>query len=113
MSDRVSGAPSKIETAVLLTHTDPDGTLEAAQAAAAAAERAGCRLVAAQDELDKHAGIDGIEAVAELPERSRPLPRPRRRRDDPQGPSHLRRVGRPGVRDQLRDDRLPRGGRAR
>ena len=59
---------SGIRTAVLLSHTDPDGTLEAAQAAAAAAERAGCRLLATAEELGKHAGLaDRIEEVDSLP----------------------------------------------
>jgi NAD+ kinase len=57
-----------IRTAVLLSHTDPDGTLEAAEAAAAAAERAGCRLLATSEELAKHAGLaDRVERVDALP----------------------------------------------
>ncbi len=57
-----------IETAVLLSHSDPDGTLEAARAAVDAAERAGVRLLATTDELAKHAGLaDRIEEVESLP----------------------------------------------
>ncbi|CAA9494189.1 MAG: NAD kinase, partial [uncultured Solirubrobacteraceae bacterium] len=40
--------------------------------------------------------------------RRRPVRRPRRRRDDPRGPAHLRGHRRPGLRGQLRPGRLPR-----
>jgi NAD+ kinase len=57
-----------IKTAVLLSHSDPDGTLDAARAAADAADRAGARLLATADELGKHAGLaDRVEEVESLP----------------------------------------------
>jgi NAD+ kinase len=57
-------APSAVQTAVVLTHTHPEQTREAVRAAVAAAQRAGCRLVAAQDELEKHGdAAAGVEPV--------------------------------------------------
>jgi len=68
MTERVSGAPANIDTAVLLTHLDGDGTLAAAEAAADVAERNGCRLVATAEEVSKHPGIaDRLGMVDELP----------------------------------------------
>ncbi len=57
-----------VKTAVLLSHSDSDCTLDAARAAADAAERAGVRLLATADELEKHAGLaDRVEEVESLP----------------------------------------------
>ncbi len=59
---------ASVKTAVLLSHSDPDGTLEAARAAAEAADRAGVRLLATTDEVAKHAGLaDRIGEVESLP----------------------------------------------
>ncbi len=61
---------SAVRTAVLLTHSDPEGTSDALRRALAAAERASFALVADRDEAAKHAAAgDGLEVVAELPER--------------------------------------------
>lgn len=57
-----------IETAVLVTHTHPDNSSAPVAAAAKAAERAGCTLVATEDEFAKHGdAAAGIERVEELP----------------------------------------------
>jgi NAD+ kinase len=73
MRPRLARSEAAIETAVLLTHADPSGTRDAALAAAAAADRAGCRLIAPPEELDKHpdlssrvAAADGIPARPDL-----------------------------------------------
>jgi NAD+ kinase len=47
-------SPSTIRTAVLLTHTHPEQTGDAVRAAVAAAEAAGCTLIATPEELEKH-----------------------------------------------------------
>jgi NAD+ kinase len=68
MTSAVSGGGGPIRTAVLFRHSHPGGTRAAAEAAAAAAERVGCKLVATSDELAEHSDLgDRIEAVSELP----------------------------------------------
>jgi len=50
-----------------MTHTHPPATTEAVEIAAAAADAAGCRMVATPDEVSKHgpagAGIETVEAL--------------------------------------------------
>jgi NAD+ kinase len=59
--------PAAIRTAALATHTQPEQTAAAVGAARAAAERAGCELVAAAAELEKHGdAVDGLRATEEL-----------------------------------------------
>ena len=77
-------------------------------------QQAGWRLVATADEIAKHgAAAEGIETRRRAAERSRPLPRARRRRLDPPRAAPLRPHRRAGLRRQLRHRRLPRRGRAR
>jgi NAD+ kinase len=57
-----------VNAIVLLTHTHPEQTADAVRDAVAAAEAAGCRVLAEQEEIDKHRdAAAGIEAIAELP----------------------------------------------
>ncbi|MFL5871806.1 MAG: NAD(+)/NADH kinase [Solirubrobacterales bacterium] len=52
----------------VLTHTHPEQTTAAVRQTVAAAKAAGCRVLAEQEEIDKHGdAADGIEAIAELP----------------------------------------------
>lgn len=60
-------APAQIDTAVVMTHTQPEQTSQALGEAMVAAQAAGCRLVASQEELDKHgeaaAGIEPVDSA--------------------------------------------------
>ena len=68
MTGRVSRAPGEIRTAVLMSHSEGENTRVAAEAATDAAEQAGCRLIAAPEELEKYPGLAGrIEVVDPLP----------------------------------------------
>ena len=52
----------------LLTHTHPEQTSDAVRETVAAAQAAGCRVLAEQEEIDKHGhAAAGIEAIPELP----------------------------------------------
>ncbi len=63
--------PAQIRTAVVFTHTQPEQTSQALGEALVAAEAAGCRLVAGEEELRKHgAASAGIEPFE--PESARP-----------------------------------------
>jgi NAD+ kinase len=64
------GKPARpIRTAVLTTHTEPGETTPGVVAAAAAAARHDCRLLAGEPELIKHGDLGpGIELVDELPD---------------------------------------------
>ncbi len=114
MSDVIAVAP-EVRTAVLLTHTQPEQTAAAVADAIAAAERAGCRLFVPTPEREKHgAAAEGLEPTAERSTAARPLPGPRRRRDDPaRRCARTRAPSVPVFGGQLRHGRLPRGGRAR
>ncbi len=65
-------APAEIRTAVLLTHTQPEQTHEAVRAAVAAAQSAGCRLVADDAERRKHgdaaAGLEPLDSLEGEPD---------------------------------------------
>ena len=68
MSLRAVQAPAAVKTAVVLTHTHPEQTSAAVQAAIAASERAGCTLVATPEEISKHGDTAaGIERLDDLP----------------------------------------------
>jgi NAD+ kinase len=68
MSLRTVAAPTAIQTVVLMTHSDAKDTADAVAAAAAAAERSGCRLLGDPEELTKHAdAARGIEPLDGLP----------------------------------------------
>jgi NAD+ kinase len=57
-----------MNTFALLTHTHPEQTSDAVREAVAAAQAAGCRVLAEQEEIDKHGdAAAGIEAISELP----------------------------------------------
>ena len=67
MSEPIIGAPRSIESAVLLTHTQPEQTSEAVGKAIAAAEAAGCRLYAPDGEREKHgAAAERLESLSTL-----------------------------------------------
>lgn len=51
---------------VLATHTHPEQTAEAVKAVLAAAQTAGCEIVAAPDERDKHPGLAEARGLDEL-----------------------------------------------
>ena len=60
-------APDEIRTAVVLTHTQPEQTSQALGETSVAAEAAGCRLLAGEEEMAKHgAAAAGIEPVERL-----------------------------------------------
>jgi NAD+ kinase len=62
-------APTAIRRAVVLTHTQPDQTGPALRAAAAAAARVSCTLLAGPKELAKHGeALEGVEAGERVPE---------------------------------------------
>ncbi|MSO41644.1 MAG: NAD(+)/NADH kinase [Solirubrobacterales bacterium] len=63
-------SPDAVKTAVLVTHRQPDTSSEAVAAAAKAAERVGCRLVAADDEHERHG--DATADIGRLDELSEP-----------------------------------------
>ncbi len=65
---RVLRAPSAISTAVVFTHTDPEGIAAAMTACGKAAAGAGCELVALSDEREKHGDIAGVGIAHELPD---------------------------------------------
>lgn len=68
MSPRPVAAPSAVRTAVVLTHTHPEQTTTALRATADAAEAAGCTLLAAPEEFEKHGdGAAPLERVDALP----------------------------------------------
>ena len=54
-------APTAIRTAAVLTHAGPESADEGLRAAVEAASAAGCTLFASDEELEKHAGVDGLE----------------------------------------------------
>lgn len=61
-------APASVQTAVLLTHTHPEQTADAARATVEAAAAAGCSLLATADEFDKLGdAASGVERLDELP----------------------------------------------
>jgi NAD+ kinase len=61
-------APAAVKSAVILTHTHPDQTSEALRAAAEAASRAGCKLLAAEEEFQKHGeAASSLERLDALP----------------------------------------------
>ena len=99
-----------------LTHTHPEQTADGGARSREAAER-GRRATLVADRRGGSTSTatpaDGLEPRRRASRRPRPLPRARRRRHDPAGPAPLRRHRRARLRDQLRHDRLPRGGRAR
>ena len=72
MSIRAVAAPAAVKTAVVLTHTHPEQTSAAVQAALAAAERAGCTLVASPEEIEKHgdsaAGVGRLDDLSGDPD---------------------------------------------
>jgi NAD+ kinase len=66
-------APAAVQTAVVLTHTQPEQTSEAVKVAAAAASRVGCTLLATGEEFEKHGDAaaalehtDGLPKDADL-----------------------------------------------
>jgi NAD+ kinase len=60
--------PSQVRRATLLTHTQPEQTSAAVRTAAEAADRAGCTLLATDEELAKHGdSATGLERVDSLP----------------------------------------------
>jgi NAD+ kinase len=62
-------APAAVRRAVVFTHTQPDQTKAALRAAAAAAGRVSCTLLANPEELAKHGeAASGIELCDEIPE---------------------------------------------
>jgi NAD+ kinase len=57
-----------VNTLALLTHTHPEQTADAVRETVAAVGAAGCRVLADQEEIDKHgAAAAGIGPIAELP----------------------------------------------
>ena len=105
---------SERETAALITHSHPPATTDAVECREAAARGRVCSWSRPPTRSPSTArAAKGIETVDELPERPRPLPRPRRRRLDPLRAAPLRPHRRSGLRRQLRHRRLPRRGRAR
>ena len=68
MSPEKLAAPPAVRTAVVLTHTHPEQTSEAVRAAAEVAGRAGCMLLATEDEFAKHGDAAGsLERLESLP----------------------------------------------
>ena len=68
MSPEKLAAPPAVRTAVVLTHTHPEQTSEAVRAAAQVAARAGCTLLATEDEFGKHGDAAGaLERLESLP----------------------------------------------
>jgi NAD+ kinase len=62
-----AAAPAAVRSAVVFTHTQPDQTEAAVRAAAKAAGRVSCTLLAGSEELDKHHGVEGLEVCEEPP----------------------------------------------
>jgi NAD+ kinase len=57
-----------VNALALLTHTHPAQTADAVRVTVAAAQAAGCRVLAEREEIDKHGdAAAGIEAIPELP----------------------------------------------
>jgi NAD+ kinase len=57
-----------VNAVALLTHTHPAQTADAVRVTVAAAQAAGCRVLAEREEIDKHGdAAAGIEAISELP----------------------------------------------
>jgi NAD+ kinase len=66
MSLNTVAAPPAVRTAAVVTHSDAIDTAEAVAAAAAAAERTGCRLLGDADELAKHGGVARLDSLDDL-----------------------------------------------
>lgn len=54
-------APTAIRTVSVLTHAGPESASEGLQAAVEVASATGCTLFANDEELEKHAGVEGLE----------------------------------------------------
>jgi NAD+ kinase len=68
VSDSPVPGPREIKTVALFTHSHPEQTSDAVRSAVEAASAAGCRVIADQEELDKHGeAAAGIEVSADLP----------------------------------------------
>jgi NAD+ kinase len=66
---RITDAPPKIRTAVVLTHSDAADTSEALARAAETAKAASCELLATEEEVGKHGeAASGVQACDELPD---------------------------------------------
>jgi NAD+ kinase len=64
----IVAAPTRIKSAVVLTHGHPEQTSAAVGEAVAAAQAAGCTLLAPAEEIAKHGdAAAGIEEIGELP----------------------------------------------
>jgi NAD+ kinase len=68
VSPQKLAAPAAVKTAVVLTHTQPEQTSEAVRVAAEIAARAGCTLLATDEELAKHGDAGAsFERLESLP----------------------------------------------
>jgi NAD+ kinase len=69
VSDTPVPGPAQIKTAALFTHSHPEQTGEAVRATVDVAQGVGCRLIAEQEELDKHGeAAAGVEVANDLAE---------------------------------------------
>ena len=109
-------AVNPVRTATVLTHRRPSETAPALDMLIELAREAG-RRAALRRRGDPQArarpSATGVELDAPISQGRRHLLRARRRRHDPDRAADVRRDRRPGVRGQLRRDRLPRDGRSR
>ena len=72
MTEPTVAGPETVRSAVVLTHTHPDQTSDALRAAAEAASRAGCTLLATSEEFEKHgeaaAALERLDALPGKPD---------------------------------------------
>ena len=67
MSDVPVAGPREIKTIALFTHSHPEQTTDAVRTTVEMASGVGCRVIASQEELDKHGdAAAGIEASSDL-----------------------------------------------